>query len=145
MLARMWMKGKPRGPLVEPSSGTATGDTSMEVPPKINSNTLWSNNSTSGHLPEGNKNTVSKRSLHPHVNSSLSTTARQAWKPMGPWGDGWVRKFWYVIHTQRILFNYKKGRNPTTFNTMSDPRGHRVKQSKSDTGKYSMISLTSGI
>ena len=46
-------------------------ESTMEGPQKIkNQTTLWSSNPTSGYLSEENKNTNSKRYLHPHVHCS---------------------------------------------------------------------------
>ena len=53
--------------------GTATMENSMEVPQKIkNRTTIQSSNSTSGYLSEENKNTNSKRYMHPYAHCSTN-------------------------------------------------------------------------
>ena len=49
-------------------NATTTMESSMKVPQKIKDRTtIWSKNSTSGYLPNRNKNTNLKRYLHSHV------------------------------------------------------------------------------
>ena len=50
-------------------------------PQKINRNTMWSSNFTSGYLSEENENTNSKRYMHPHVHAELFTIAK-IWKQL---------------------------------------------------------------
>ena len=46
-------------------------ENSMEDPQKIKNRTaIWSSNSISGYLSEGNENSMLKRYLHPHVHGS---------------------------------------------------------------------------
>ena len=43
-----------------------------EVPPKIKTGTLiWSNNSTSGNIPEENKIIISRKYVHSHVHCGM--------------------------------------------------------------------------
>ena len=82
VLSRVWRKGNPGKLLVGKYVGAATVDNSVEVPQKIkNGSTIWSTNSTSGYLPEGNEITIWKRNLHllvlcniAHNNQDLATT-----------------------------------------------------------------------
>ena len=54
----------------------------MVFPQKKNKNRIkiWSITSTSGHLPEGNKNTILKRYMHHHVHCSIIYNIQEAWK-----------------------------------------------------------------
>ena len=62
----------PSALLVEMQTGTATVESSMEVPQKIKyTTTLWHNNSTSGHVSEETQNTNSKEYMHSSVNCSI--------------------------------------------------------------------------
>ena len=50
----------------------ATMRDSMEVPQKIkNKSTIWSSDSDSGNISERNKDTMSKRYMHPHAHDSI--------------------------------------------------------------------------
>ena len=52
--------------------GAATMEISTEVPQKTkNSTTIWCSNSTAGYISGENKNTNSKRYMHPNVHSSI--------------------------------------------------------------------------
>jgi len=52
-------------------------ENSMEVPQKIkNRTTIVSSNPTSGYLFEGNKNTNSKRYLHPYIHCSIAENSQ---------------------------------------------------------------------
>ena len=47
-------------------------ENSMEIPQNIkNRTTIWSSNSTSGYFSEENKNTNSKRYVHPYIHCSI--------------------------------------------------------------------------
>ena len=70
----------------------------------------------SGHTSEENKNTNSKRYMHPNVHSSVLFTIAKIWKqPKCPTMDEWIRT-WYThththIHTHThsgILLSHKK-------------------------------------
>lgn len=53
--------------------GAATIKNSKEVPQKNkNRTTIWSSNSTHGHLSEGNEDTNSKRYLRTHIHWSIT-------------------------------------------------------------------------
>ena len=82
MLGRVWRKGNPSTLLVGKYVGGASVENSAEFPQKIkNRSAIWSSNSTSGYLPEGNEITIWKRNLHllvlcniAHNNQDLETT-----------------------------------------------------------------------
>ena len=62
------MKGNPCALLVGKQIHTATMVNSMEGPQKTkNRTTIGPSDSTSGYLPEENKNTHLKRYIHPYV------------------------------------------------------------------------------
>ena len=68
----MWRKRNPPALLVGMYIGAATMENSTEVPQKIKKRTtMRSNNPTSGYISEGNKISISKRYLHPHVQCSI--------------------------------------------------------------------------
>ena len=47
-------------------------ENSMEIPQKTKTRTIkWSRNSTPGYIAKENKNTNSKRYMHPNVHSSI--------------------------------------------------------------------------
>ena len=56
-------------------------ENSIEIPQKIKyRTTIWPSNSTSGHLAKENKNTNSKRNMHPsaHYNIIYNSQAMEA-------------------------------------------------------------------
>ena len=55
--------------------GAATVENGTEVPQKIkNRTTIWSSNSTFGYLSKENKDTISRRYMHPHVHWSTNNS-----------------------------------------------------------------------
>ena len=65
---------------------------SMEVPQKIkNRTTKWSNNSTSGHLYEGTKDTNLKRYLHFHIHCNIICNSKDM-ETIQVSTDGWMDK-----------------------------------------------------
>ena len=64
-------------------------ENSMEVPQKIkNRTTIWSSSSTSGYLSKENKNTNSKKYLHPHVHSNIyHSQDMETQVPIDGWAD----------------------------------------------------------
>ena len=73
MLVRMWRKGNLCTLLVGMSIGAAPVENSMEVSQKKNKNrtTIRPSNSTPGYIYEINKNSNSKRYMHPDVHSRI--------------------------------------------------------------------------
>ena len=66
----MWTKGNPCALFVEMQIGTVTTENSLEGPQKIkNRTTIWSSYFTSES--EVNKNTNSKRYMHPNVHHNI--------------------------------------------------------------------------
>ena len=66
MLARIWRKGNLHALPVGKQTEAASTENSIEAPQKItNGTTVWSSNSTSGHLARENENTISKRYMYP--------------------------------------------------------------------------------
>ena len=92
VLVRVWRRGNPSTLLVGKHVGAAARENSAEAPQRIkNRSTIWSSNSTSGYLPEGNEITIWKRNLHllvlcniAHNNQDLETTQASI--------SGWIDK-----------------------------------------------------
>ena len=64
------------------NSTAATMKKSMEVPQKIkNRTTIQSSNSTSGYFSKKNKNTNSKRHVHPHIHYSIIHNSQDMKQP----------------------------------------------------------------
>ena len=78
-------------------TGIATTENSVGVPQKTKTRTTtWSSNSTSGYLSEENKNTNSKRCMHPPLwyTAALFATAK-IWKHHNcPSMNEWIKKMW---------------------------------------------------
>ena len=76
----MWRKGIPCALLVGLQIGIATVENSMEGPQKIKNGTaLWPSNPSSGYIAKGNKLSISKGYLDPHVLCSILHIAK-TWK-----------------------------------------------------------------
>ena len=68
----MWIKGNSSALLVGMQIDAATMENSVKIPQKIKNRTIiWPNNSSSGYLSKENKNTNSKKYMHPHVHCSI--------------------------------------------------------------------------
>ena len=68
----MWRKGNPCALLVGKQIGTATVESSMELPQKIkNGGALWPIDSTSGNISKETWNTSLKKDMHPYVLCSI--------------------------------------------------------------------------
>ena len=69
----MWKKGNHCALLVGMQTGMATGESSMEVPPKIkNGSALCPRNFTSWNISEEIQNTNSKQYMHLYVHCSVN-------------------------------------------------------------------------
>ena len=68
----MWRKGNSSKLLVGIYIVRASMENSMEIAQNIkNRTTIWSSNSTPGHLSEENENTSLKRYMHPNGHSNI--------------------------------------------------------------------------
>ena len=68
----MWRKGNPCALLVRMLTDATAVENHKKVSQKIKTRiTMWSSNSTSGYLQEGNENTNSKRYLYSYVHCSI--------------------------------------------------------------------------
>ena len=95
MLTSMWRKENTCALLVGMSIGIDTMENSLEFPQKVkNRTTIWSSNSTSGNTSKGRENTMSKRYLHPHVQSSIIYSIQGMEKAKCPLMDEWIKKLW---------------------------------------------------
>ena len=63
----MWGKGNPFKLMVGMQTGTATVESSMEIPQIKNGTVFCPSNSTSENISEGTQNTNSKEHKHPYV------------------------------------------------------------------------------
>ena len=54
-------------------------------------------------ISKGNKNTNSKRYLHPMFTGALFTVAKTWKQPKRPWMDEWIKKLQYVVYTMDII------------------------------------------
>ena len=62
---------------------------------KLKTVTIWSSNTTTGHISRENSNW--KRYRHPNVHSSTIYIIAKTWKqPKCPPTDGWIKKMWYI-------------------------------------------------
>ena len=123
---------------------------SMKDPQKIkNRTTIWSNNPTFGNISRGNKNTNSKRHLHPHVHSSIVYNS-QDMETTQVSTDGWMDKevvrereiyiyliplyiiFYIILYIMDYYSIIKKMRNPTIWDNMDGPWRHYTKWNKLD-------------
>ena len=101
-------------------------ENSTEVPQKVkNRNTTWSNNSTTGHLPQKMK-TILKDIHVPMFIAALFTLVRifKQSKPGCPSIDEWIKKMWgvctcvcvclytYIGTHSGILLGHKKEKRP---------------------------------
>ena len=104
---------------------------SMEVPSKIkNRTTIWSMNSTSGCLSEGNGNTKSKRYQYSHLHCSIIIKVKIWKQPKWPLISERI-KMWHTHTHTGILTNHKIG-NLAICNNVGGPWGHHGKWNKSD-------------
>ena len=69
----------------------------MEVPQKTkNRAAIWSSNPTPGHITGKDRNSSSRRYMHPYVHCSIIYSC-QAWKqPKCPSTEEWIKKMWYL-------------------------------------------------
>ena len=68
----MWRKGNPFVLLVAMQTGTATVESSVEMPQNIkNGSAFCASNPTSGDISKGTQNTNSKEHKHPYVLCSV--------------------------------------------------------------------------
>ena len=83
-------------------------ENSMEVPQKTkNRITIWSRNSTPRYIAEENKNTNSKRYMHPNVYSSIFLSiidnGQDKDQPKCTSTDEWIKKMWYIYPMEYYL------------------------------------------
>ena len=105
---------------------------------------IWSNNSTSGHIPERTESRVLERCLYTHIYSSIIYNIQKVeatWVSINSW---MVKQ--NVIYTYRgILFSFKKERNSDICSDMDEPSRHYAKWNKPDTKEHCMIPFLWGI
>ena len=118
----------------------------QEDPQKIkNGTSIWSINTTSGYLSEGNKSTNSKRYSHPHVHRSMIYNSQDMKQPKCLLMDEWRKKLWWyilyiIVHNlfgihNEILFHQKK-RNTTIWENICGHWRHYTDSNKSDRERH---------
>ena len=109
-------------------------ENSMKVPQKIkNRTTIWSSDSTSGYKSKGNKITISRRYLHPHVHCSIILNT--CIQPKCPWMDKWMKKMWCIYTKWNITRPQKRAILPfaTIWMNLEDTMLGEISQRKTDT------------
>ena len=104
-----------------------------------------------GYISEKNKNTNSKRYVHPKVHSSIIYSS-QNMEADCPSTDKWINKIWCVciyiyIHTHThtyngILLSHKKEWNVAICSNMDGHGGHYAKWNKSDRERQILYDIT---
>ena len=78
-------------------TGTATVESSMELPQKIKSGTaLWSSDSTSGNMSKETQNTNLKGYMPAYANCSVIYNSQDMEAAQVPIIDKWIEKLWCV-------------------------------------------------
>ena len=129
MLERVWRKGNPCRLLVGMYIGAATMENSREGPLKTKHRaTIWSSNPTPGFIFGKDKNSNSKRYMHPTVHSSTMYSS-QTWKqPKCLLRDEWIKKMWhiyiyiYIYILNGLLLSHKKEWNNAICSNRDRPR-----------------------
>ena len=96
-------------------TGAAAVENSMQFPQDVkNRTTLWSNNHTTGYLPQKYKNTNSKGYMHPYVCSSIIYNCQDmkaAQVSTNCWMDKDVRVYTYVcVRVMEYYSSIKKNK-----------------------------------
>ena len=111
------------------------GTKALEIEPLY----IWSSNCTSGHISGKDKNSNSKRYMHPSVHSSTIYIAKIWKQPRCPSTEEWVKKMYIYTHTHTYILEYysdiKKNKIMPVATTISIVNG--VSQSEKE--KYHVI------
>ena len=130
MLARTWRKSSPCAMLVECKLVQLMWKQYGGSSKSKNRNTIWPNNSTTGYLPKENKNTNSKRYMHPYMFIAALFTTAMIWKYLNYLSIGEWIKMWYIMEFDKTM-----EKNEIFFaicNNMDGPRGYYTKWNMSD-------------
>ena len=121
-------------------------ENSMEVPQKIkNRTTIQLSNSTSGYFSEENKNTNSKRYMHPRVHCSIISNS-QDMEATYVSTDRLIDKEDVAYMYSGIFLDHKKNEILPFATTSIDLEGIKLNEvSQTEKDKYHMISLTCAI
>ena len=114
----------------------------MEVPQKTkNRTTIWSSNSTPGHIARKEENSNSERYTHPNVHSSTiynSQDMEAMWMSINRWVDKED-----VVHIYNgILFSHKQEWNNAICSYMDGPRDDHTKWNKSERERQISYDIT---
>ena len=112
VLERMWSQGNPCALLVKMQIGTATMESSMEVPLKIkNRTTIWSSISFLSIYLRKTEILTWKDICIPIFIAALFTIAKIWKQPKCLSTNEWIKKMYIYTHTNWILFHHKKELN----------------------------------
>ena len=112
VLERMWSQRNPCALLVEMQIGTATMESSMEVPLKIKNRTIiWSSISFLSIYLRKTETLTWKDICIPIFIAALFTIAKIWKQPKCLSTNEWIKKMYIYTHTNWILFSHKKELN----------------------------------
>ena len=104
----MWRKGNSFALLIGMQIGTATVESSTEIPQKIkNGSAFWPSDPTSRNIYEGTQNTNSKEHKHPYVHCSIICNHQDMEVAQCPSVDEWIKQLW-DIYTMEYYWVVKK-------------------------------------
>lgn len=132
-VGRVCRKGNTCIVLVRMLTGTATMESSMEIPQKSeNKTTVWSSYSTSGYLSKEHGNALMGKDIcAPVFVASLFTIAKTWKQPTCPLRDEWIKKMIYIHTHSGILLSHKTW-NLAICDNMDEPWGCYAKWNESD-------------
>ena len=129
MLERVWRKGNPLTLLVGMQTSTATLETNVESPLKIEcTNAIWPSNPTAGHTHQGNQN---RDTCTPMFIAALFMIVRTWKQPRCPLADEWIRNLWY-IYTMEYYSAIKKELIWINSNEVNETGAYYTEWSKSE-------------
>ena len=124
MLTRVWRKGNPFALLVGMQTGTATVESSMEIPQKIKNRSTFSPAiPLLGIYPRQPKTLIQKNISTPMFTAALATITKIRKQTKCPSVDEWIRQL-QDVYTMEILLSRKKEENFTLCNSMGGPGEH---------------------
>ena len=123
-------------------TGTATVESSMEIPQKIKSGSKFQPSyPTSGNISEGTQNTNSKEYMHPMFTAVLLTVGRTWKQPKCPSVDEWIKNAVVHLHNEILCSCKKKEILPFTTAWMDLENIMLSEISQSEKDKYHTILL----
>ena len=142
VLARMWRKEKSCALLVELYINASTIENSMEITQKnLKRTTIWPSNPTFGYLSKENKNTNSKRYMHPYALCSIIYNSQEDVEATKVSIDRWMDKEDVVNIYNGMLLSNKREWNLAICNKKNGSRGYYTKWYVSEKDKHYVITL----